>query len=184
MREQNENHGHASCWLFVIADGMDGREAGEVASEVTVNTIRDACTPTPIGADPDRVIHPHLSDLVTSVVDANTALFRAALKNPDQQGMGTTVTALALIVDDTDPDTPHALGLLNVGDSRTYVMRHRRLRQVSKDHPFVQDLVDQGQIARDEARYHPRRNIVTNALGIQPDVRADSARLTLVRGER
>jgi len=184
VREQNEDNGHASRWLFVVADGMGGHEAGEVASEITVNTIRNACTPAPIGDDPDRVIHPHLSDLVASVVDANTAIFRAALDNPDQQGMGTTVTALALIVDDTDPDTPHALGLVNVGDSRTYVMRHGRLRQVSKDHSFVQDLVDQGQITRDEARYHPRRNIVTRALGIEPDVRVDSARLPLIRGDR
>ena len=160
VRDQNEDFGHASPWLFVVADGMGGHEAGEVASELTVTTIRNACTPAPIGADETPLAHPHLADLVKSVVDANTAIFRAAIDNPSQHGMGTTVTALGLIVDDTDPATPHALGLVNVGDSRTYLQRHGRLRQVTKDHSFVQELVDQGQITAFEARYHPRRNIV------------------------
>jgi protein phosphatase len=184
VRDQNEDSGHASPWLFVVADGMGGHQAGEVASELTVTTITNACTPAPIGAAETPLAHPHLSDLVKSVVDANTAIFRASLDNPSQQGMGTTVTALALIVDDTDPDTPHALGLVNVGDSRTYLHRHNRLRQITIDHSFVQELVDQGQITAFEARYHPRRNIVTRALGIEPDVRVDSWRLPLMRGDR
>ena len=184
VRDQNEDTGHASPWLFVVADGMGGHQAGEVASEITVTTIRNACTPAPIGADETPLAHPHLSDLVKSVVDANTAIFRASIDNPSQQGMGTTVTALGLIVDDTDPDTPHALGLVNVGDSRTYLHRNGHLRQVTIDHSFVQELVDQGQITAFEARYHPRRNIVTRALGIEPDVRVDSWRLPLIRGDR
>ena len=184
VRTQNEDYGHASNWLLVVADGMGGHQAGEVASEITVSTIRNACTPAPIGADDSHLAHPHLSDLVKAVVDANSAIFRASLEDPDKQGMGTTVTALSVIVDPTDPATPFALGLAYVGDSRTYVMRQGRLRQVSKDHSFVQDLVDRGQITKDEARYHPRRNIVTRALGIEPDVRVDSAQLPLIKGDR
>ena len=184
VRTNNEDYGHASGWLCVVADGMGGHQAGEVASEITVSTIRNACTPAPIGADDSNLAHPHLSDLVKAVVDANSAIFRASLEDPDKQGMGTTVTALSVIVDPTDPDTPFALGLVNVGDSRTYVMRQGRLRQVSKDHSFVQDLVDQGQITKEEARYHPRRNIVTRALGIEPDVRVDSVQLPLIKGDR
>ena len=184
VRTNNEDYGHASGWLCVVADGMGGHQAGEVASEITVSTIRNACTPAPIGADDSNLAHPHLSDLVKAVVDANSAIFRASLEDPDKQGMGTTVTALSVIVDPTDPDTPFALGLVNVGDSRTYVMRQGRLRQVSKDHSFVQDLVYQGQITKEEARYHPRRNIVTRALGIEPDVRVDSVQLPLIKGDR
>jgi len=184
VRTQNEDCGHADPWLLVVADGMGGHQAGEVASEITVSTIRNACTPAPIGADDSNLAHPHLSDLVKAVVDANSAIFRASLEDPDKQGMGTTVTALSVIVDPTDPDTEFALGLVNVGDSRTYVMRQGRLRQVSKDHSFVQDLVDQGQITKEEARYHPRRNIVTRALGIEPDVRVDSVQLPLIKGDR
>ena len=184
VREENEDCGHASEWLLVVADGMGGHQAGEVASEITVNTIRNACTPAPIGSGDTDLAHPYLSDLVASVVEANATIFRASLEDPDKQGMGTTVTALCVIVDPTDPDTPFALGLVNVGDSRTYVLRQGRLRQVSKDHSFVQDLVDQGQITKDEARYHPRRNIVTRALGIEPDVKVDSAQLPLIKGDR
>ena len=184
VRSSNEDCGHASDWLLVVADGMGGHQAGEVASEITVSTIKNACTPAPIGSDDSNLAHPHLSDLVKAVVDANSAIFRASLEDPDKQGMGTTVTALSVIVDPTDPDTTFALGLVNVGDSRTYVMRQGRLRQVSKDHSFVQDLVDQGQITKEEARYHPRRNIVTRALGIEPDVRVDSVQLPLIKGDR
>ena len=184
IRAQNEDRGHASDWLLVVADGMGGHQAGEVASEITVSTIRNACSPAPIGADDLNLAHPHLSDLVKAVVDANSAIFRTSIEDPDKKGMGTTVTALSVIVDPADPDSPFALGLVNVGDSRTYVMRKGRLRQVSKDHSFVQDLVDQGQITREEARYHPRRNIVTRALGIEPDVRVDSVQLPLIKGDR
>ncbi len=183
-RVQNEDCGYADSWLLIVADGMGGHEAGEVASEITVSTIRNACTPAPIGSDETNLAHPHLSDLIKAVVDANSSIIRASLEDPAKQGMGTTVTALSVIIDPTDPDTPFALGLVNVGDSRAYVLRHDRLRQISKDHSFVQDLVDQGQITKEEARNHPRRNIVTRALGIEPDVRVDSALLPLIKGDR
>ena len=184
VRDSNEDAGFADPWLLLVADGMGGHQAGEVASEITVSTIRNACTPAPIGANDTDLAHPHLSDLVKAVVDANSAIFRASLDDPEKQGMGTTVTALSVIADPTDPDHPFALGLVNVGDSRTYVFRSGRLRQVSKDHSFVQDLIDQGQITKEEARYHPRRNIVTRALGIEPDVQVDSARLPMIKGDR
>ena len=184
VRQSNEDFHWCSSWLLVVADGMGGHQAGEIASEITVSTIRNACSPAPTGADETNLAHPHLPDLVKAVVDANSAIVRASLEDPDRQGMGTTVAALSLIADPTDPQTPFALGLVNVGDSRTYVLRQGRLRQVSKDHSFVQDLIDQGQITREEARYHPRRNIVTRALGIEPDVQVDSAKLPLIKGDR
>ena len=108
VRDQNDDSGHASPWLFVDADGTGGRQADKIATELTVTTITNACAPAPIGAGETPLAHPNLFDLVKSVVDANTAIFGASLDNPAQQGMGTTVTALALIVDDTDPDTPTA----------------------------------------------------------------------------
>ena len=184
VRGTNEDRCSADDWLLVVADGMGGHQAGEVASEITVSTIRNACTPAPVGDGRSDLAHPHLSDLVKAVVDANSAIVRASLEDPAKQGMGTTVTALSVIVDPTDSETPFALGLVNVGDSRAYVLRRGRLRQVSRDHSFVQDLVDQGQITKEEARNHPRRNIVTRALGIEPDVRVDSAKLPLIKGDR
>ena len=184
VRNQNEDCGHADKWLLVVADGMGGHQAGEVASEITVSTLRNTCAPAPLGADDSNLVHPHLADLVKATVDANSAIIRTSLEDPSKQGMGTTVTALSFIVDPAKDDTPFALGLVNVGDSRAYVMRNQRLRQVSKDHSLVQDLVDNGQISKEEARHHPRRNIVTRALGIEPDVRVDSTQLPLIKGDR
>ena len=141
--------------------------------------------PAPLGADDSNLVHPHLADLpAKATVDANSAIIRTSLEDPSKQGMGTTVTALSFIVDSAKDNTPFALGLVNVGDSRAYVMRNQRLRQVSKDHSLVQDLVDNGQISKEEARHHPRRNIVTRALGIEPDVRVDSTQLPLIKGDR
>jgi hypothetical protein len=95
--------------------------------------------------------------------------------------MGTTITAIALV---TDPIDEQVLGIANVGDARSYVMRHNRLRQVTVDHSFVQELVAEGALTRAEARVHPRRNIVTRALGIEPTVRVDSWTMPIIRGDR
>ena len=84
----------------------------------------------------------------------------------------------------TDPHDGEAFAVANVGDSRGYVLRHGRLRQVTIDHSFVQELVAEGAITRDEARTHPRRNIVTRALGIEPYVRVDSWTMPIIRGDR
>jgi hypothetical protein len=87
------------------------------------------------------------------------------------------------VVPATD-STPTQLALANVGDSRTYVLAQGRLRRATIDHSYVQELLATGHITEDEARHHPRRNIVTRALGIEPSVRVDSWLLPLVRGER
>ena len=90
--------------------------------------------------------------------------------------------APAIVADATPP--AEQLALVNVGDSRTYLLRHGRLRRVTVDHSYVQELVATGHITDDEARTHPRRNIVTRALGIDPAVRVDAWTLPLVRGDR
>jgi len=168
LRDQNEDCGHASSWLCVVADGMGGHQAGEVASEITVSTIRNACTPAPIGSGDTDLAHPYLSDLVASVVEANATIFRASLEDPDKQGMGTTVTALSVIVDPTDPDTQFALGLVNVSDSRTYVMRQGRLRQVSEDHSFTRCLHEtefrDRQQTKSLSKYFPRRPLAARGI--------------------
>ena len=117
------------------------------------------------------------------MADANSDIYRAAIGNPEQQGMGTTVTALIVIADDPDAGT-ESFALVNVGDSRTYLLRHGRLRRVTVDHSYVQELVATGHITDDEARTHPRRNIVTRALGIDPSVRVDAWKVPIVRGDR
>jgi len=191
MRTQNEDHLLAVDGLFVVADGMGGHLAGEVASEIAVARLLADLQPA-TGDDndadqtegdegDDRRGLPDLDRLVASISTANQEIFDNAQDDPEHAGMGTTITALAVV---SDPHDDEAFAVANVGDSRIYVMRHQRLRQVSVDHSFVQELVAEGAISRDEARYHPRRNIVTRALGIEPFVRIDSWRMPIIRGDR
>ncbi len=172
LRSQNEDNQFAGPGLFVVADGMGGHLAGEVASEMAVNQLSERLR--------DENEHT-LDDLVQAIDDANTDIYDGSVTNPDQAGMGTTVTAIAVVA---DPHDGEAFGVANVGDSRGYVMRHGRLRQITIDHSFVQELVAEGAITRDEARVHPRRNIVTRALGIEPLVRVDSWTMPIIRGDR
>ena len=173
LRNQNEDHHHAGEGLFVVADGMGGHLAGEVASEMAVDRLRANLS--------DRADAPVLDDVVAAIAEANAEIYDGSIRNADQAGMGTTVTAMAVIA---DPHDGEVFGIANVGDSRGYVLRHGRLRQVTIDHSFVQELVAEGAITRDEARYHPRRNIVTRALGIEPSVRVDSWTMPIFRGDR
>jgi serine/threonine protein phosphatase PrpC len=172
LRTQNEDHHFAGDGLFVVADGMGGHLAGEVASEMAVERL-DTRMPTEGTNTRD--------DLVSAISEANVEIYNASVQNPDQAGMGTTVTAIAVV---DDPHEGEVLAIANVGDSRGYVLRHQRLRQLTIDHNFVQELVAEGAITRDEARTHPRRNIVTRALGIEPFVRVDSWTMPIVRGDR
>jgi len=172
LRSQNEDHAHTGDGLFVVADGMGGHLAGEVASEMAVDMLDQR-----MQADGEN----SLDDLVAAINDANVKIYQGSIDDPDQAGMGTTVTAIAVV---DDPHDGEAFAVANVGDSRSYVMRHNRLRQLTIDHSFVQELVAEGAISRAEARTHPRRNIVTRALGIEPYVRVDSWTMPIIRGDR
>lgn len=199
IRPGNEDYLHASNGVYVVADGMGGHEAGEVASELAVERIRDVLLAEDLAPTAERVVE--------AISNANGDIFRAAIATPGQAGMGTTVTVIAVIedpmagrgepnIDDNDGveadrvtpivprEQPEALVLANVGDSRTYLFRHNRLRRVTVDHSYVQELVATGHITDDEARTHPRRNIITRALGIEPDVKVDWWTLPLVTGDR
>ena len=195
IRPENEDNLLVTDRVFVVADGMGGHEAGEVASQMAIERIGELLE----GEQP-----PAAPDVVEAIRVANGDIFRAAIANPGQQGMGTTVTAIAVISDahagraepnidhiepgDVTPVIPaepsEALVLTNVGDSRTYLFRHGRLRRVTVDHSYVQELVATGHITEDEARDHPRRNIITRALGIEPEVRVDWWTLPLIKGDR
>ena len=171
IRTANEDSLLVEPGVFVVADGMGGHQAGEVASALAVERIRRNLLGKP-GV---------LDAVITAINDANADIHEAASGDETKQGMGTTVTALAVIA---TPNGDEALGLANVGDSRTYLFRHERLRPITVDHNYVQELIDSGQITPDEARQHPRRNIITRALGIESGVRVDAWTMPLVRGDR
>ena len=121
LRAQNEDHAHAGEGLFVVADGMGGHLAGEVASEMAVDRLR-ADLSDRAGDD-----LPVLDDVAASIAEANAEIYDGSVHNADQAGMGTTVTAIAVVA---DPHDGEVFGIANVGDSRGYVVRHGRLRLV------------------------------------------------------
>ena len=174
VRSENEDTFVAEPNVFAVADGMGGHQAGEVASALAASIVRDRFG----GGAPSE-------DAAASVVaEANAAIYGAARANAAHSGMGTTLTALVVLTERTRDDEPERLVLLNIGDSRTYRYRSGRLQRVTVDHSYVQELVATGHITIEEARTHPRRNIVTRALGIEPNVRADMWTLPVIRGDR
>lgn len=174
VRTGNEDAFIAEPLVVGVADGMGGHQAGEVASAIAVQTLRDRLGQ---GA-------PSVEAAISAVVDANTAIFNGARDNTEQRGMGTTLTALIVLAGGQPGDSTRRFVLLNVGDSRTYLMRGGRLRRVTVDHSYVQELLSTGNISEFEARSHPRRNIVTRALGIEATVRVDTWVLPFVKGDR
>ena len=172
VRAGNEDAFVAEPMVFGVADGMGGHQAGEVASDIAARIIRDR-----LGTGASNV-----GVVVASVVEANASIFQAAHASVDHQGMGTTLTALVVLR--ADESNVARFALINVGDSRTYLLRNGELHRATLDHSYVQELVNTGHISEDEARTHPRRNIVTRALGIEPTVRVDTWLVPMVHGDR
>jgi protein phosphatase len=158
VRQQNEDAFHAEENLYIVADGMGGHNAGEVASALAVSTVRSGARMGIRTADQFREL----------VQQANTAIYTASLDDSTQSGMGTTLTGVAVI-----PGEEPRILIANVGDSRTYLFRSGALTRLSVDHSYVQELVNEGIITPEEARVHPRRNIVTRAMGIDRTVQVD-----------
>ncbi|CAM8658532.1 PTC1 Serine/threonine protein phosphatase [Acidimicrobiia bacterium] len=168
IRQANEDFFLAVDGLFIVADGMGGHQAGEVASRLAVETVREEFDSA--GTDV----------LVAAVEKANRELVSRSIDNPDLAGMGTTLCAMALV----DIGGRDAVGVVNVGDSRLYLMSDGELRQITEDHSLVATLERQGRITAAEAATHPQRNILTRALGIDGTVMVDSWEIIPVVGDR
>lgn len=169
VRQQNEDSFLAEENLYVVADGMGGHNAGEVASALAVTTLKSGAR---LGIN--------TTDQFRELVEkANTAIYTASLDDSTQRGMGTTLTALSIVAG-VEPQVLVA----NVGDSRTYLWRGGVLSRLSVDHSYVQELVNEGIITPEEARTHPRRNIVTRALGIDRFVQVDVFTHSVRTGDR
>lgn len=146
--------------IFIVADGMGGHAAGEVASEMAVHIVADELGQYRGLTDEELATRMH-----NAIRKANEAIFSRTLSEHDKRGMGTTLTALVLL-----PDR-YLIG--QVGDSRAYLLRSDRLRQITKDHSYVQEQVDAGLLTPEQARVHPYSNVITRCVGAGMEVTPD-----------
>ncbi|HWG73445.1 MAG TPA: Stp1/IreP family PP2C-type Ser/Thr phosphatase [Acidimicrobiales bacterium] len=171
VRATNQDQLLVAFPLFAVADGMGGHAAGEVASRVAVEALGAAfgelAAPTPEG-------------LGAAARAANRAVWDHAQTEPELRGMGTTLVAIALV----EADGSEELAVANVGDSRAYRMHDSALEQITVDHSLVQELVDEGQLAEEEAAYHPQRHVLTRALGVDAAVTVDLMEVSPTPGDR
>jgi protein phosphatase len=173
LRATNQDVALATDDLAAVADGMGGHLGGEVAARIAVEQLLEA----------------HRSDrttdgLVAAVRAANSAVYRRSRSDRSLRGMGTTLTAAAFVAD--EPNGQARLALVNVGDSRAYLVDRpeRVIHKLTKDHSVVEEMVRSGELSPDEAAVHPHRHILTRALGIEPRIEPDCWELQLAAGSR
>ena len=171
IRSGNEDsffaHASKERGLFIVADGMGGHAAGEVASEMAVQIIaRELQNLQDVGNSSARNV------VGTALRDANHAIYERTIAESDKQGMGTTASVLVV--------SPGRYLIGQVGDSRIYMLRDGALKQLTKDHSYVQEQVDAGFLTPEQARYHPYSNVITRCVGasesVEPDVYVGEAR--------
>lgn len=160
--------------LFMVADGLGGAAAGEVASELAVTTVREELRERwsrARGSSPDDFA----AAIKAAAEAANGRIFSYAVEHPESRGLGTTATLAGLLGD--------TLYLAQVGDSRAYLVRDGVARQITRDQSLMQRLVDAGELTQDEADRSERRNIILQALGPEPSVKIDLTHQRLSRGD-
>jgi serine/threonine protein phosphatase PrpC len=169
VRSVNQDLAVETSNLFAVADGMGGHAGGEVASRLAVDALALAFGRQPTGAG-----------LSEAVSEANTVVWQRSNEDPELRGMGTTLTAVALV----NEDGHDVLALVNVGDSRSYRFHDGALTQITTDHSLAEEMVRTGELSSAEAAVHPHRHILTRALGVSSEVAVDLWRIQPVRGDR
>ena len=176
VRQQNQDDFHIELTqpdvaLGIVCDGMGGARAGNVASRLAVDTFLDTARERSVDqwrADPEALLN-------FGAEQANQAVhFRAGI-DAECRGMGTTMVAVLVIGE--------MAYLLNIGDSRAYHISREGIRRVTRDHSVVEDMVARGDITPEEARNHPRKNLITRALGSEERIRADLYEQALAGGD-
>ncbi|MCQ2543017.1 MAG: Stp1/IreP family PP2C-type Ser/Thr phosphatase [Lachnospiraceae bacterium] len=153
--------------LFLVADGMGGHRAGDYASKCTIETVIEMCSKSK-----GKKLVSAITDAIT---EANSRVRRKAMEDSNMIGMGTTLV-LATIED-------NILTVANVGDSRLYVMSDDGIRQITRDHSLVEEMIRMGGIDRNSARNHPDKNIITRAIGASSNVNVDFFEVELKDGD-
>lgn len=174
VRTNNQDYAYANTDkvgsfpnLFVVADGMGGHKAGELASRIATETVVDTVLETS-GINTIQI-------MVHAIQAANEHVLEKAKESEDYNGMGTTIV-LATIME-------KMLYVANVGDSRLYVINGNEIEQVTRDHSLVEEMVINGQIGRNEARTHEKKNIITRAVGGEKNLMADYFDVRLKDGD-
>lgn len=165
VRDHNEDSLVVTPPLFVVADGMGGHAAGEVASEIATTVLAEKAPKTP-----------DAEALGRAVEEANLEIIAAAEDGRGREGMGTTCTAAIL--------QEERLVIAQVGDSRAYLLHQGKLQQLTRDHSLVAMMVEAGQLTPEEARVHPRRSVITRALGTDPSTKPDLYEIDVEAGDR
>jgi PPM family protein phosphatase len=165
VREQNEDAYGYKDNLFIVADGMGGHQAGEIASAITVQTILNS------------VLNPQIeTGLKEVILQANQAILNEVSKHQELQGMGTTVAVLVIMND--------LAYITHVGDSRIYRLSGGRLVQLTVDHSLVAELVRTGGLTEEQAKTHPQRNILTKALGTDGALEFEVNTVPVLKGDK
>ncbi len=151
VRSNNQDSAFAGDYIYLVADGMGGHAGGDVASAIAAKAMAELDVP-PMGS-PEAMTNV----LRTAILDTNTKLRSTVRDRPELAGMGTTFTGFIPVEDQ--------LAIGHIGDSRLYLLRDDALQQITKDHTFVQRLVDSGKITEEEAKIHPRRSVLMRVLG-------------------
>lgn len=159
--------------LLLVCDGMGGHNAGNVASSLAATVFA--------GEVRDGLANARVTGAVRELLDgalrtANSAVYELSRADESCRGMGTTMVAAVV--------TGRDATFMNVGDSRGYLLTDGALRQVTRDHSVVQDMVERGEITREQSRTHPRKNLITRAVGTSYDIEADFFTVTLKEGDR
>ncbi len=165
QRRDNEDNAYVRAPVFVVADGMGGAQAGEVASKLAVEEFQR-------GLGDDGSAEQRLTERIKA---ANSRIYELSRSERDLAGMGTTVTAAYL----ADAD----LAVAHVGDSRAYIFRGETLERLTQDHSLVGALIAQGKLTEEQAAEHPQRSIITRALGIEGDVEVDTYTFSVRGGD-
>lgn len=167
VRSVNEDDYLIGDGVFAVADGLGGHEAGEIASQMAIRMLKEFKPPE--NGDPAGALAEALEGI-------NRAVYKRSVADPSCEGMGTTLTVL-LITGDT-------AYIGHVGDSRAYLVRDGRLHRLTEDHSIVGELIRMGMLSEPEARAHPQRNLLTRAIGTQPDVEIEVGYCKLGPGDR
>jgi protein phosphatase len=170
VRQSNQDAVYVDDSLAIVADGMGGHAAGEVASEMTIEMLRSGF-----------VENQTVEGLYNAINAANITVLNDARENPNHFGMGTTVIALGLTVDDHGVTSPT---LCHVGDSRAYQLRDGALRQLTDDHSVAEEWVRMGRLTPEEAAVHPRRHQLTRGVGVEETIAVDVMSVQAIAGDR